>query len=75
MFDMRQHKLVMRVDSCAGLHHRIDLDFDMHVVRVDKLGWQLFAVVCIDDRWFEPVSLYDKPLDEDVVISRYMYSV
>lgn len=87
MLDRRQHKLVERVGSCVELHRRIDLDFGRPVEQVDKLGWHLFVVVCIDDRWWlwwlglvrwfglGPVLRFDKQLDEDVLISRYMYSV
>lgn len=53
------------------------MDFDRLEGHVDKLEWQLFAVVCIDDMFglFELVELYDRQLDEDVLFSRYMFSV
>lgn len=75
MFDRRQHRLAMHVDSCVELYRRIDVDFGRLGGHVDRLGRLLFVVVCIDGRWFELVWLYGKPLDEDVRFSRYMCAV
>lgn len=55
MFDKRQCMLAMHVDSCAGLDRKFGVDFGRLGGHVDRIGWLLIVVACIDDRWHELV--------------------